>query len=142
MTQAKQGDTVKVHFTGKLEDGKLFGTTTGQKPLQFTIGKQEVIPGFEKAVLGMHEDESKTAEVKPDDGFGLHDKKRVFDVDKNRLPENMEPEIGQTLKVTMGNSVQTVKITDISESKVTLDANHPLAGKRLLFDIKLVEIIS
>ena len=138
--QAKDGDTVQVHYTLKLEDGTVFETSIGGDPLQFTIGEGQLIPGFEQAVVGMSPGESKTVEIPADEAYPYHDE-LVMVVDRDQLPEDLQPEVGQQLQIRQPDG-QTilVKVIDVSESSVTLDANHPLAGKDLTFDIELVEI--
>ncbi len=142
MAEAKHGDTVKVHYTGKLEDGTVFDTSVDHDPLQFTIGEGQIIPGFEQAVVGMNPGESKTIKVTADDAYGLHHEEMVLVVDRNQLPADLNPEVGQQLQSRQpdGQTI-VVTVTDVSESSVTLDANHPLAGKDLTFEIQLVEIV-
>lgn len=142
MAEAKTGDTVKVHFTGKLDDGTVFGSSIDNEPLEFTIGEDEIIQGFEQAVVGMSPGESKTATVLADQAYGPHNEEMVLVVDRNQIPEHLKPEVGQQLEVRQADD-QTivVTVTDVSEESVTLDANHPLAGEDLFFDIQLVEII-
>lgn len=142
MAQAKPGDTVKVHYTGKLEDGMVFDTSTDLDPLQFTIGDGQIIPGFEQAVVGMNPGESKTIKIPTDEAYGPHREEMVLMVDRNQLPVDLKPEIGQQLqsRQTDGQTI-VVTVTDVSESSVTVDGNHPLAGKDLTFDIQLVEIV-
>ena len=142
MAQAKNGDTVKVHYTGKLEDGTVFDTSINRDPLQFTIGENQVIPGFEQAVVGMNPGESKTTKVPADKAYGPHHKEMVIVVDRNQFPANLEPKVGQQLQIRQADGrAIVVTVTDVSESSVTLDANHPLAGKDLTFDIQLIEIL-
>ncbi|MFQ6057453.1 MAG: peptidylprolyl isomerase [Anaerolineae bacterium] len=142
MAQAKHGDTVKVHFTGKLEDGTVFDTSINRDPLQFTIGEGQIIPGFEQAVVGMNPGESKTTKVPADKAFGPHREEMVLVVERNQLPVHLQPKVGQQLQMRQADGqIILVKVTDVSESSVTLDANHPLAGKDLTFDIQLIEII-
>jgi peptidylprolyl isomerase len=142
MAQAKKGDTVKVHYKGKFEDGKVFDSSEGRDPLQFTVGKGQVIPGFEQAVEGMNPGESKTAKVPAEKGYGPRRKEMVMAVNRNRFPANLDPKVGQRLQLHQADGRKiAVTVTDVSESSVTLDANHPLAGKELTFDIKLVEIV-
>ena len=142
MAEAKTGDTVKVHFTGKLDDGTVFGSSIDNEPLEFTIGEDEIIQGFEQAVVGMSPGESKTATVLADQAYGPHNEEMVLVVDRNQIPEHLKPKVGQQLEVRQADD-QTivVTVTDVSEESVTLDANHPLAGEDLFFDIQLVEII-
>ena len=142
MAQAKHGDTVKVHYTGKLDDGTVFDTSIKRDPLQLTIGEGRVIPGFEQAVVGMKPGESKTAKVPADKAYGPHREEMVLEVDRNQFPEHLKPKVGERLQVRQPDG-QTiiVTVTDISEASVTLDGNHPLAGKDLTFDIQLIEIV-
>lgn len=142
MAQAKHGDTVRVHFTGKLNDGTVFGTSTGRDPLQFTIGKGQMLQGFQQAVVGMNPGESKTTTVLVEEAYGPRDEEMVRVVDRDRIPEDLEAEIGDELTIRQpdGETV-IVTVTDVSESSVTLDSNHPLAGEDLTFDIQLVEIV-
>lgn len=141
MAVAKKGDTVKVHYTGTLDDGTTFDTSTNRDPLQFTIGSGQVIPGFEQAVIGMNAGESKTVNIPSDEAYGQYYAELVMAVDKNQLPDDLNPEVGQQLEVrrTDGKTI-IVTVTEISASQVTLDANHPLAGKDLTFNILLVNI--
>lgn len=141
MTQAKQGDTVKVHYTGKFEDGTVFDTSVNDNPLQFTLGAGQIIQGFEEAVVGMGLGESKTATIPADKAYGPHRKEMVVIVARNQFPEDLVLKVGEKLQLSQPDD-QTIIVTiaDISEATVTLDANHPLAGKDLTFDIQLVEI--
>ncbi len=139
--QAEDGDTVKVHYTGKLEDGTVFDTSIGGDPLQFTIGDGQLIPGFEQAVVGMRPGESKTVKIPADDAYGPYHEELVIVIDRDQFPEDLQPEIGQQLQIRQADGqIIPVTVIDVSESSVTLDANHPLAGKDLTFDIELVEI--
>jgi FKBP-type peptidyl-prolyl cis-trans isomerase 2 len=141
IASAKIGDAVKVHFTCKLEDGTVFDTSLGHEPLQFTIGSGGVVPGLEQAVTGMNEGESKTIIVPPDQAFGPHLEEKVHVVGRDQFPENIQPVIGMKFEIRQSDGVtDVVRVTDVSESGVTLDTNHPLAGKDLLFEIELVEI--
>lgn len=142
MSQAKQGSTVQVNYTGKLQDGKVFDTSYGRNPLQFTLGKGQLISGFEEAVLGMNTGEKKTVVIPPEKGYGPHRSESVVEVNRERLPEDLAPELGQRLEITQEND-QTilVTVTGLTEKTITLDANHPLAGKDLTFDIELMGIV-
>jgi FKBP-type peptidyl-prolyl cis-trans isomerase 2 len=141
MTQAKPGDTVQVHYTGKLEDGTVFDSSAERDPLQFTIGGQEIIPGFEQAVIGMSPGESKTEKIPVEQAYGPHREEMVLEIDRQQIPPELEPEVGQQLQIQQApGQVVPVIVTDISDSSVTLDANHPLAGENLVFDIQLVAI--
>lgn len=141
MTQAKAGDTVQVHYTGKLEDGRVFDSSEGREPLEFTLGGGNVIPGFEAAVGGMEKGEKTTAKIEPSDAYGERRDDMVMQVDKAQMPEEMSPEVGQQLQLQLqnGQSIPVV-VTSIGEETVTIDANHPLAGETLVFDIELVGI--
>ena len=142
MAEAKKGDTVSVHYTGKLKDGSIFDSSENHEPLQFTIGEGKVIPGFEEVVIGMNPGETRTTEIPTDEAYGPYHQELTFSVDKNILPEGMNPEIGQYLQMHQNDGqVFNVKIMDISEQQITLDANHPLAGKDLIFDVRLMEIV-
>lgn len=149
MAQAKDGDKVKVHYTGRLENGDIFdssecvedecGCETG--PLEFTIGEGEVIPGFEKGVIGMSVGESKTLNIPVEDGYGDRHDEMVAVVEREHMPADLTPEVGMRLEVTQEDGQQfPVVITEITDTHITLDANHPLAGRDLTFDIRLVEI--
>jgi peptidylprolyl isomerase len=141
MREAKYGDTVKVHYTGKLEDGTVFDSSIDCDPLQFTIGEGQVIPGFEQAVVGMNLGESKTVTIPMDKAYGPYREEMVAVVERNKFPEHMQLEGGQQLQIRQDDGqIIFVLVIDVSESSVTLDANHPLAGEDLTFDIQLIEI--
>jgi len=138
---AKTGDTVKVHYTGKLDDGTVFDSSNGREPLQFTIGEGQVIPGFEQAVTGMKPGESQTVKIPVEEAYGPYQQELVLVVGQDQFPADLEPEVGQQLQITQADGkVTVVTVTGISESGVILDANHPLAGKDLTFEIELMEI--
>lgn len=141
MAQAKAGDTVRVHYTGRLDDGTVFDSSRGREPLEFTIGSGSVIPGFEQAVVGMAPGESKRETVPADQAYGAYDENLVFQVGRDGLPDDLEPEVGQELAArTEAGQIMRLTVREVDEAGVTLDANHPLAGKDLTFDIELVEI--
>ena len=141
-TKAKEGNTVKVHYTCKLEDGTVFDTSVNRDPFQFTIGKGQVIPGFEQTVLGMSPDESKTVKVPMDQAYGPRRKEMVEEVDRKQFPADWKPEVGQQYQIPQAQGQpKVVTVTDVSESKIVLDTNHPLAGKDLIFDVQLLEIL-
>lgn len=142
MAQAKNGDAVKVHYTGKLDDGTVFDTSVNRDPLQFTIGKGQLIPGFEQAVVGMRPGDSTTTIIQANEAYGPHREELVMVVERNQLPADLKPEVGQQLQLNRPDG-QTfvVTVSDVSESTITLDANHVLAGKDLTFDIQLTEIL-
>jgi peptidylprolyl isomerase len=142
MTQAQVGDMVKVHYTGRLTDGTTFDTSLERDPLEFTLGEGELIAGFEQAVLGMAAGESKTTTIPAAQAYGPHHTERVIDIERHHLPSDLQPEIGQQLQMTRPDGTTlSVMITTVTETQVTLDANHPLAGQDLIFDITLVEIL-
>lgn len=140
MTQAKYGDIVKVRFTGKLEDGKIFASSVGELPLEFKIGSGKLLEGFEESVIGMCPGEKKTVKIPAEKGYGQHNNKLVINVEKDNFFENLTPEIGQTLEINGCEGIP-VTVTQITDSTVTLDANHPLVGKNLVFEIDLIEIL-
>jgi peptidylprolyl isomerase len=141
MTQAKNGNQVKVRYTGKLTDGTEFDASPENAPLEFTIGKGEVIPGFEQAVEGMSAGEKKTVTLSSDQAYGPHREEMVAEIERKNIPDDLKLEIGNQLEVTQENGHPfLVKITSLTEETVTLDANHPLAGQELVFDIELLEI--
>ncbi len=142
MAQAKQGDTVNVHYTGKLQDGTVFDTSRSRRPLQFTIGKGQVIAGFEQAVIGMNTGESKTTTIPVDQAYGRRRDDMIVTMQRDQLPPDLNPEVGQRLELTqMDDQTILVTVTDKTDTTMTLDANHPLAGKELTFDIELVAIV-
>lgn len=142
MSKAKQGDTVKVHYKGTLEDGTVFDTTAGRDPLEFTIGGGEILPGFEQAVVGMASGEKRRTEIAAKDAYGEHQTDRVIEVGRDKFPDEIQPEIGQRLQmVREGGEALPVTVVEVGDESVTLDANHPLAGKDVTFEIELVEIV-
>ncbi|MGC9325155.1 MAG: FKBP-type peptidyl-prolyl cis-trans isomerase, partial [Desulfomonilia bacterium] len=134
---AKQGDTVKVNYTGRAEDGSVFESSLGAVPLKFTIGSGEVVKGFEDAIVGMHPGEKKTVMVQPEDGFGLYDEDLVFEVSRDDLPDDVDPTVGMDFEMIDedGNVVEGVVI-EIRNETVVIDTNAPLAGKRVVYDIE------
>ena len=142
MPEAKQGDTVKVHYTGKLDDGSIFDTSAERDPLEFTVGEGMVIPGFEQAVIGLQPGESRETRIEADNAYGQRIGDLVTEVKREQLPEDLEVTIGQQLQVSMANGqTAVVMVTDVTETGITIDANHPLAGRDLTFSIELVEIV-
>ena len=141
MTQAKHGDTVKVHYTGKLGDGSIFDTSANRAPLEFTIGESQVISGFEQAVVGMDTGEQRTAVIPAAQAYGARDEHLVIEMDKSRLPEDLDLEVDDRLQVRRTDGqIMDVTVTAITNAGVTLDGNHFLAGQDLTFDIELVEV--
>jgi len=140
MSPAKNGDTVKVHLTGRLENGEVFSKPEDE-PLEFTLGSGELIPGFEKGIVGMEAGQTKTIAVPPEEAYGPRNEELMVDVKKTTLPENITPVIGQQLQIRRrSGDLLKVTVAGVDEDTVTLDANHPLAGNTLLFEVKLVEI--
>ena len=141
MATATNGDTVHVHYTGKLDDGTVFDSSEGRDPLAFTVGAGQVVPGFEEAVAGMQVGDSKTVRIGPADGYGERRDDLVLDVPTEQLPEGLEPEIGMELALR-GQDGQTmpVRVAAVGSEAITLDANHPLAGRALTFDVELVAV--
>jgi peptidylprolyl isomerase len=143
MAQAQRGDTVKVHYTGKLSDATVFDSSRGGEPLEFTIGAGEVIPGFEQAVVGMAPGETRTTTIPSDMAYGDYDEDMLLEVDRAQLPADVAPAVGQQYQiVNPEGEAMVVTVTDVSDQAVTLDANHPLAGQDLTFDIQLMEIMA
>jgi peptidylprolyl isomerase len=142
MPQAQLGDTVQVHYSGRLNDGTIFDSSQQREPLEFTLGQGELIPGFERAVLGMAPGESKTETILPEDGYGPHRSDLCITIDRQEFPTEIQPHVGQRLQMTQNDGrVVPVVVTVVTGSEVTLDANHPLAGQDLIFDITLVIIV-
>ena len=142
MAQARQGDTVRIHYTGKLDDGTVFDSSFEREPLQFTIGDEKVIEDFEQAAIGLNPGELKSIRVPADRAYGPHREELLIEIEAERLPSHLTPFVGQLLQIRdEDGEVVPVTVCDISESSVTLDANHPLAGQDLSFDIQLVEVL-
>jgi len=141
MAQAQNGDTVKVHYTGKLDNGTVFDSSTDREPLEFKLGNDQLIPGFENAVLGMNAGESKTVKIVAAEAYGPHRQEMVLVVNRDEFPDDIDPKVGEQLRMQDPNGQEfRVRVTDTSEETVTLDGNHPLAGEDLTFDLQLVEI--
>ena len=143
MAQAKSGDTVKVHYTGTLNNGQIFDSSKSRDPLQFTLGTGMVIPGFDAAVTGLSPGETITTTIPNAEAYGPYQKEMVADIEKENIPADFELEVGQRLQMQVpSGEAMSVTITDIKGNMVTLDGNHPLAGQDLTFELELVEIIS
>jgi peptidylprolyl isomerase len=142
-TAVKTGDKVAVHYTGKLPDGSVFDSSRDREPLQFVLGERRVIPGFENAVIGMTTGETKTARIPAADAYGEHQPEMVVQFERDKIPPEIEVKVGQELQVqtTAGQAIPA-RVVDASEEDVTLDANHPLAGQDLTFDIELVDVVA
>jgi len=142
MSLAKQGDKVQVHYTGKLDDGTVFDTSQQRDPIEFVIGQRQVIPGFEEAVVGMTPGDSKSATIPADQAYGPRRDEMVAEIGRDQLPEQIEPAVGLSLELHQANGqVIPTRIVEVSDSSVKVDANHPLAGRDLTFDLELVAIV-
>lgn len=141
MQQAKQGDTVHVHYKGSLEDGSVFDSSEGSEPLQFTVGSGDVIPGFDEAIVGMSPGEQKRVTIPAEQAYGARHDELVFQVEREQLPPNSDVTVGDFLRIGFPDGrTANVQVVELGEAWVTLDANHPLAGKTLVFDLTLVSI--
>ncbi|HVF57769.1 MAG TPA: peptidylprolyl isomerase [Pyrinomonadaceae bacterium] len=138
--RAKNGDTVRVHYTGRLEGGEVFDSSEGGEPLEFKVGAGEVIPGFDEGVRGMQIGETKRIEIESDDAYGPRHEQLVQSVAREGMNLEAEPQAGMNLVMQLpdGNQIP-VAIVEVNDTHVTLDANHPLAGHKLIFDVELVE---
>ena len=142
MQQAQQGDKVRVHYHGKLRNGETFDSSQGREPLEFTVGSGQVIKGFDDGVKGMQVGDKKTVEIAVGDAYGEKSQDMLIEFPKDQFPDDVSPEIGQQLMMSNGSGQQfPVVIAEVREESVVLDANHPLAGQDLIFDIELVEIV-
>lgn len=141
MATARNGDTVRVHYTGRLDDGTIFDSSEGREPLEFVLGSGQVIAGFDDGVEGMSPGESKSVWIPAVNAYGAHDDDLMLLVELNRFPPNIRPEVGQQLQMTReGEPPVLVTVADVTDDGVVLDGNHPLAGRDLTFDLQLVEI--
>ena len=141
MAKVKDGDTVKVHYTGKLKDGSIFDSSVDREPLAFTMGAGMMIPGFEKGVMGMALNEEKTIKIEPADAYGEFREDMIVEIPKTQLPPDMEVKVGMEL-VSQGENGQQFPVTvkEVKSESIVIDANHQLAGQELTFEISLVEI--
>lgn len=140
--QAEQGDTVQVHYTGRLDDGSVFDSSRENEPLEFELGSGRVIPGFESAVEGMSVGDSQEVELDPDEAYGERRDDLVMPVSRDQLPEELDPEVGDALEVQLGSGERTTAtVVEADDSSVTLDLNHPLAGRTLNFEVELLDIV-
>jgi peptidylprolyl isomerase len=141
MTTAKPGDRVKIHYTGTLDSGEVFDSTQNSEPLQFVIGEGKVFKGLEVAVTGMEVGESKKVHIKATEAFGRRMKEKLFSMERKKLPKTLELKIGMNLKMkTQKGFALPVRVKEITDKKVTFDANHPLAGKDLNYKIELLQV--
>ena len=142
MSAAKAGDVVRVHFTGTLDNGDIFASTKDNEPLEFTIGGGSTFKKFDENIIGMKIGDTKKITVAPDDGFGRRDDNLVFKVDKEGIPQQFMLAVGKKLQVNQEKGkVVDMLVTEVDDETITLDANYPLAGKTLTFDVKLMEIV-
>lgn len=141
MSQVKENDTVKVHYTGKLSDGQIFDSSLEREPLEIKLGQGMLIPGFEKGIIDMKLNEKKTINIPVAEAYGDVQKELMYEVKKEQLPQDMTPEVGMGLasKDPEGKEVQ-FRVAAVNDDHIIVDANHPLAGKDLTFDLELVEI--
>ncbi len=143
MAAAQKGDTVRVHYTGKLTDGTVFDSSVGNDPLEFIVGSEQVIAGFDRAVLGMVIGAKTSVTVPVADAYGPRKPGLVIEVERSEFPPEIEPVVGLNLRMEQPDgSMVNVAVTKVEGTLVTLDANHPLAGEDLVFDIELVEIVA
>lgn len=141
MSQVKQNDTVKVHYTGKLPDGQVFDTSEGKEPIEFTLGEGQLIPGFEKGLIDMKVKEKKTITIPKEEAYGEPRPELVQEVEKNQLPEDIKPEVGMGLvSKTPDGKEMNLMVAEVRDETILVDGNHPLAGKDLIFDLEVVEI--
>ncbi len=141
MSPAREGDSVRVHYIGKLLDGTVFDSSSGREPLEFTIGSGMLIPGFERGVIGMEPGERRTTTIPVADAYGPRIEENVVVVERSELPPGMDPNVGEHLEISGDEGEKiSVRVTETSASSITLDANHPLAGQDLVFDIELLDI--
>jgi len=142
MTQAKAGDTVRIHFTGSLEDGSVFDSSADQAPLEFTIGAKQVIEGFEQAVVGLEPGQKRTVTIPPEQAYGPRYDEMVQVVDRGDFPAELDVEVSMQLQASQPEGESLIlTVTEVTETTVTLDANHHLAGKSLTFEIELIEVL-
>jgi peptidylprolyl isomerase len=141
MTEIKSGDTVRIHYTGTLQDGSVFDSSEGRDPLEFTVGSGQIIPGLDKALPGMKMGEAKTVTIQPDEAYGPIHPEAMQDVPRDQIPDHIPLEIGTQLQMrTPEGQAVGVTVANVTDEKVTLDANHPLAGKALTFAFTIESI--
>ncbi len=140
MTQAKAGQTVKVHYTGTLKDGSEFDSSKGRDPLEFTLGAGQVIAGFDDAVTGMKIGDSKTVNIPSDEAYGPHESELLHSVGRDQIPEEIDLFVGARLQASGPQGPVNLVVAEVADDTVTLDANHPLAGQDLTFDLELVDV--
>jgi peptidylprolyl isomerase len=142
MAQAKVNDKVKVHYTGSFPDGTVFDSSLERAPFEFTIGQGMAIPGFEKGIVGMNEGDTKMIAISPEDAYGDYREDLLGVVDRSHLPPHIKPEVGMMLQLrSPEGSINNITVKALTDTTVTLDLNHPLAGKALVFEIRLLEVM-
>ena len=142
MAQAKIGDQVKIHYSESLKDGSFLDSSLEKEPLEFTLGEKIVIAGVEKAIIGMCEGDLKTVTIPPEEAYGFYQKDRIIVIKKTQIPAHIDPQLGMILQIrSQEGAVSNFIIKNIDENTITLDGNHPLAGKELTFELKLLEIV-
>ena len=140
MAQAQSGNTVSIHYTGRLDDGNVFDSSRERDPLKFELGSGQVIPGFEAAVMGMEVGEEVTTTIPAAEAYGPHRDELLIEVPKTQLPDEMDPQVGDVLEAAAGEQTTRVVVTELRDDTIVVDGNHPLAGKDLTFDIELVSV--
>jgi FKBP-type peptidyl-prolyl cis-trans isomerase 2 len=141
MQQVQNGDKIKVHYHGKLRSGETFDSSDGREPLEFTVGSGQVIKGFDEGVKGMKVGDKKTVEIQVTDAYGEKQQEMMIEFPKDQFPADMNPEVGMQLMMSNGSGQQfPVTVAEVKEESVVLDANHPLAGQDLVFDLELISI--
>lgn len=143
MSQVKSGDVVRIHYTGKLADGTQFNSSAGREPLEFKVGSGQIIPGLDRQIQGMAQGESGTLTIPAAEAYGARDENQVQVVPRTALPPEMEVQVGSNLQATTpdGNQI-SLTVVGVSEAEITVDANHPLAGHDLVFEIEIVEVVA
>ena len=143
MAQAKSGDTVRIHYSGFLMDGTIFDSSLEGEPFEFTLGDGSVIPGFDAGLLGMTEGDEKTLAIPPESAYGARDEGLVAEIERTQIPPEIDPQVGAILQITSEEGdASNVIITKVTDNAITLDGNHPLAGQELIFEVKLLEVVT
>ncbi|TWG92747.1 peptidylprolyl isomerase [Mesorhizobium sp. J18] len=143
MTEVKSGDVVRIHYTGKLADGTEFDSSAGREPLEFQVGAGQIISGLERQVEGMTVGERETVTIPADEAYGPRDERQVQIVPREAFPQDLNLAVGSRLQANTQDGRQiALTVTDIRDDQVTVDANHPLAGRDLIFDVEVVEIVA
>ncbi len=141
MAKAKKGDIVKVHYTGKYDDGEVFDSSLGRVPLKFTLGTNQVIQGFEEGILGMEKGEKKNIKIPMEKAYGSPNKDKLFKINRDQIPSRMNPRVGEHFEITKDENTFFGLVKELGPDYIIVDTNHPMAGKDLNFEIELVEIL-